>query len=112
VVLLLGNEAAGPRPSILIIPLGDRALQQLMPVARAARRAGVIAELGYGARKLPRELERANKLGVAYAVIAGDNELGAGEVVLREMKTGEQRRVPMTRLAEELISLGSKGAST
>src|SRR4030095_9405616 len=68
VVLLLGNEAAVPRPSILIIPLGDRALQQLMPVARAARRAGVIAELGYGARKLPRELERANKLGVAYAV--------------------------------------------
>jgi hypothetical protein len=32
--------------------------------------------------------------------------------VLREMKTGEQRRVPMARLAEELISLGSKGAST
>jgi len=112
VVLLLGNEAAGPRPSILLIPLGDRALQQLMPVARAARRAGVIAELGYGARKLPRELERANKLGVAYAVIAGDNELGAGEAVLREMKTGEQRRVPLARLAEELISLGSKGAST
>ncbi len=111
VVLLLGNEAAGPRPSILIIPLGDTALQQLMPVARAARRAGVIAELGYGARKLPRELERANKLGVAYVVIAGDNELGAGEAVLREMKTGEQRRVPMARLAEELISLGSKGAS-
>ena len=112
VVLLLGNEAAGPRPSVLIIPLGDAALQQLMPVARAARRAGVIAELGYGARKLPRELERANKLGVAYVVIAGDNELGAGEAVLREMKTGEQRRVPMAGLADELISLGGKGAST
>src|SRR5438034_5597904 len=112
VVLLLGSEAAGPRPSILLIPLGDQALQQLMPVVRAVRRAGVIAELGYGARKLPRELERANKLGVAHAVIAGDNELGAGEAVLREMKTGEQRRVPLARLAEELISLGSKGAST
>jgi histidyl-tRNA synthetase len=83
-----------------------------MPVARAARRAGVIAELGYGARKLPRELERANKLGVAYVVIAGDNELGAGEAVLREMKTGEQRRVPLASLADELISLGGRGVST
>jgi hypothetical protein len=32
--------------------------------------------------------------------------------VLREMKTGEQRRVPFARLAEELVSLRSQGAST
>jgi len=89
----------------------EAALQRLMPVARAARRAGVITELGYGARKLPRELERANKLGVAYAVIAGDNELAAGEAVLREMKTGEQRRVPFARLADELQALRSQEVS-
>jgi histidyl-tRNA synthetase len=82
-----------------------------MPVARTMRREGVIAELGYGARKLPRELERANKLQVAYAVIAGDNELAAGEVVLREMKTGEQRRVPMAKLAAEMIALGRREGS-
>ena len=112
VVLLLGETAAGPRPQVLLIPLGEAALQLLMPVARTTRRAGVITELGFGARKLPRELERANKLGVAYAVIAGDNELAAGEAVLREMKTGEQRRVPFARLAEELVSLRRQGAST
>ncbi len=111
VVLLLGEAAVGPRPFALLIPLGEAALQRLMPVARAARREGVITELGYGARKLPRELERANKLGVAYAVIAGDNELAAGEVLLREMKTGEQRRVPFARLADELASLRSRGTS-
>ena len=111
VVLLLGEAAVGPRPLVLLIPLGEAALRHLMPVARAARRGGVIAELGYGARKLPRELERANKLGVAYAVIVGDNELGAGEAVLREMKTGEQRRVPISKLADELISLGRLGES-
>jgi histidyl-tRNA synthetase len=70
----------------------------------------VSAELGYGARKLPRELERANKLGVAYVVIAGENELAAGEVVLREMKTGEQRRVPIAKLSEELRSLGEQAS--
>jgi histidyl-tRNA synthetase len=111
VVLLLGEGAVGPRPLALLIPLGEAALQRLMPVARAARRAGVITELGYGARKLPRELERANKLGVAYVVIAGDNELAAGEAVLREMKTGEQRRVPFARLADELQALRSQEVS-
>jgi histidyl-tRNA synthetase len=82
-----------------------------MPVARVVRQGGVSAELGYGARKLPRELERANKLGVAYAVIAGENELAAGEAVLREMKTGEQRRVPIAALAAQLCALAAKSAS-
>ncbi len=111
VVLLLGDAEAVSRPFVLLIPLGDLALQRLMPVARAVRRGGVTAELGYGARKLPRELERANKLGVAYAVIAGENELAAGEAVLREMKTGEQRRVPIAALAAELCALAGKGVS-
>jgi histidyl-tRNA synthetase len=70
----------------------------------------VPVELGYGTRKLPRELERANRLGVAWAVIAGDNELARGEALVREMRSGEQRAVPLDRLAEELIRLGSSGA--
>jgi histidyl-tRNA synthetase len=110
VVLLLGEADAAPRPFVLLIPLGEAALERLMPVARAVRQGGVSAELGYGARKLPRELERANKLGVAYVVIAGENELAAGEAVLREMKTGEQRRVPIAKLSEELRSLGEQAS--
>ncbi len=108
VVLLLGDDDAASRPFVLLIPLGEAALQRLLPVARAARRAGVAAELGYGGRKLPRELERANKLGVAYAVIAGDNEIASGEAVLRAMGSGEQRRVPLAALAGEIVSLARK----
>jgi len=108
VVLLLGDDDAASRPFVLLIPLGEAALQRLLPVARAARQAGVSAELGYGGRKLPRELERANKLGVAYAVIAGDNEIASGEAVLRSMGSGEQRRVSFAALAGELVSLARK----
>ena len=111
VVLLLGDDDAASRPLVLLIPLGEAALQRLLPVARAARQAGVAAELGYGGRKLPRELERANKLGVAYAVIAGDNEIASGEAVLRAMGSGEQRRVAFAALAGELVSLARKGGA-
>src|SRR5437773_6761045 len=83
VVLLLEDHDAASRPFVLLIPLGEAALRRLLPVTRAARQAGVAVELGYGGRKLPRELERADKLGVAYAVIAGDNEIASGEAVLR-----------------------------
>jgi histidyl-tRNA synthetase len=108
VVLLLDDGAPGPGPLALLIPLGEAALTRLLPVARTARQAGVAVELGYGARKLPRELERANRLGVAYAVIVGDNELAEGQALLREMKTGAQRPVPLDKLGDELIALGGQ----
>jgi histidyl-tRNA synthetase len=109
VVLLAGEGAGTAGPIALLIPLGEAALQRLLPAARRARQRGVRVELGYGTRKLPRELERANRLGAAWAVIAGDNELARGEALLREMRSGEQRSVPLDGLADELIRLGSPG---
>jgi histidyl-tRNA synthetase len=106
VVLLLGEEARAAGPVALLIPLGEAALQRLLPAARRARQGGVPVELGYGIRKLPRELERANRLGAEWAVIAGDNELARGEAVVREMSSGAQRHVPLDTLAEELLRLG------
>ena len=104
-VLLLGEAEAAAAPLALVIPVGDAALQRLLPVARRARQGGAQVEVGYGARKLTKELERANRMGVDWAVIAGDNELAKGEAVLKEMKTGEQRPVALDRLADELIAL-------
>lgn len=107
VVLLLGETSRPAAPLALVIPLGESALQRLLPIVREVRQAGIGVELGYGGRKLPRELERANRLGAAWAAIAGDNELARGEAVLREMGTGEQRQVPLNQLASELIRLGA-----
>ncbi len=75
VVLLLGDDARSVAPLALLIPLGDAALATLSPVARTLRRAGVAVEIGYGNRKLQKELERANRLAARYAVIVGDTEL-------------------------------------
>jgi histidyl-tRNA synthetase len=109
VALLLGDQEQRTAPVALLIPLGEAALHRLLPVARAARRQGVGVELGYGSRRLPRELERANRIGARWAVIAGDDELTRGEVVLREMRSGEQRPLALARLADELVDLGRSG---
>jgi histidyl-tRNA synthetase len=102
VVLLLGEDDRGGGPRALLIPIGEAALTRLMPVARALRQAQVPVELGYGDRRLPRELERANRLGVRFAVIVGDTELESDQCILRDMKTREQRPVPLERLPLEL----------
>ncbi len=92
------------RPLAFLIPLGDEALRRLLAVARAVRSAAPV-ELAYGDRKLRSELERANRLGAAWAVIVGETELASGEAVLRDMRSGEQQRVPLSELAQRLIAL-------
>jgi len=105
VVLLLGEEEARLSPLALLVPLGEPSLARLMPVARALRQRGIGIELGSGERRLPRELERANRLGVPYAVIVGDTELAAGQAIIREMASGAQRTVALERLEGELAGL-------
>jgi histidyl-tRNA synthetase len=108
VVLLLGADGQPVRPLAALIPLGEPALQRLLPVARAARARGLGIDVAYGDRKLRTELERANRAGAEYAVIVGDNELARGEAVVREMKSGQQRTVRLEKLADELGILGAR----
>jgi len=44
-------------------------------------------------------MELANKLGARFALILGDDEIAAGEYSLKDMASGEQRRVRREGLA-------------
>ncbi|MBI2217182.1 MAG: histidine--tRNA ligase [Candidatus Rokubacteria bacterium] len=108
VVLLLAGEAQPVRPAALVIPIGERALERLLPIVRDVRARGVGIDVGYGDRKLRAELQRANKLGVEHTVIVGDAELDREEAIIREMKSGQQRTVPLAALAADLVALGGQ----
>jgi histidyl-tRNA synthetase len=95
VALLLGPRPDGAAARVLVIPLGEAALGQGLGLAERLRGAGVPTEVAYGGRKLRAELDRANRLGVPRVLLLGDQELAAGVVTLRDMRTGEQRPVPL-----------------
>jgi histidyl-tRNA synthetase len=113
VVLLLPDAAleAAERGGlrVVFVPLGDAALRRVLPLAGALRARGLRVEVGNGTRKLRGELERANKLGAPHAVIVGEDELARDEATVREMKTGEQRRVSLAALVGELAALAGRG---
>jgi histidyl-tRNA synthetase len=83
---------------IFLAPLGDAALHHAGELARELRRDGLSVEVLAGG-KLKRAMELANKLGARYALILGDDEIAAGEYSLKEMQSGEQRRVKREDLA-------------
>jgi histidyl-tRNA synthetase len=113
VVLMLGEDgegARGRRPLALFIPLGEAALHALLPVAGALRAdpEPLYVEVAHGDRRLPRELERAAKLGARVAVIVGDDELVRGEAKVKDMSTRQERLVKLGELADVLRAMGGR----
>jgi histidyl-tRNA synthetase len=94
------DQTTGDTLDFFVAPLGEAALLHAGGLARELRRSGRSVEVAAGA-KLKRAMELANKLGARYALILGDDEIAAGEYSLKNMQSGEQRRV--TR--EELLRI-------
>jgi len=71
--------------------LGDEAKKVGMQLARFLRREGVECLIEYKDRSLKNHLSRANKLGAAWVLMIGEDEVKKERYQLKEMKTGLQR---------------------
>ncbi len=87
---------------VLFAVLTDAARPRVHALMDEARAAGVRSDAAYGGRRLKRALELADRRGARTAVIVGDDEWSTDEATLRDMTSGEQRRVALERLVEEL----------
>jgi histidyl-tRNA synthetase len=105
-VLTLEETGAGPplgrSLDALFAVLSDDARPTVHAAMDDVRAAGVRCDAAYGGRRLKRALELADRRGIPIVVIVGDDEWAAGEATVRDMTTGDQRRVALDRLAEEL----------
>ena len=66
------------------------------------RNAGLSADIDYSAKSLKSQMRLANKIGVRYTIIIGEEELSKNMVTLRNMKTKEQKEVKIDNLIDEL----------
>ena len=89
------------KPSVAVIPLGERAEAEAKRIVAGLRREGVATELAYRGN-MKKSLSRANAAGAAYALIIGDNELECGEAQLKDLASGDQRSVSLDLVAEAL----------
>lgn len=95
------DQTAGDSLDIFMAPLGEAALRHAGALARDLRRAGASVEVAANA-KLKRAMELANKSGARFALILGEDEIAAGAYTLKEMQSGEQRRVSREELFQTI----------
>ena len=64
-----------------------------MAAATALRQGGVRTQLYGEKRKFKAKIGYADKIGVPFAVLLGEDEIAAGELSVKDMRTGEQKRM-------------------
>ena len=89
---------------LLFINFGEKEIAYCMPLAQAARKAGIRTEVYADNAKMKKQMNYANALGVAYVALVGENEMNEGKVTLKNMTTGEQNLVSL----EEMINMIKK----
>jgi histidyl-tRNA synthetase len=65
---------------------------------------GIRVEMDLADKSLKSQMKRANRLGAPYVLILGENELAAGEAVLRNMATKEQTSISLENVVDDIKS--------
>jgi len=95
-------EAPKPeRPDVVLVPLGDAAAERAQSILADLRSSGIAADMAFRGN-MKKRLGRASDSGATYALILGDDELAQGQAQLKALGSGEQRAVPLDRLAEAI----------
>ncbi len=109
VELLLGDVGKRPElptsPSQVLVTLFNENLRkETLGLAARLRQAGINAEQILEPIRLGKQFRFADRKGIPYVVILGPDELAAGQIVVKNLKTGEQNAYPEDKAIEVIKS--------
>ncbi|AXV48384.1 histidine--tRNA ligase [Prevotella denticola] len=84
---------------LLFINFGEKETAYCMPIIAAARQSGIRAEMYPDNAKMKKQMSYANAKSIGFVALAGESEIEADKITLKDMATGNQQLVT----AEEMI---------
>ncbi|MEN8145029.1 MAG: histidine--tRNA ligase [Gemmatimonadota bacterium] len=92
-----------PEPAVedYVIVVSETELPAALGVIRALRDSGRRVAFDFQGRSVGRQFKAASQSGAQRAVIVGPDELARGEVVVRELETGQERTMTLEGVAGE-----------
>ena len=94
---------------LYVMPLGEAAKSLALQVAAELRLSGYRTDICYEDVKLGNMFKRAERKGAQFAIIIGEDEVNKQEVVIKNLKTTEQKSCPLDKLVETIsIEMGDE----
>ncbi|MBQ7099212.1 MAG: ATP phosphoribosyltransferase regulatory subunit, partial [Oscillospiraceae bacterium] len=107
--LLNGEVNTAPADALVIPMTADRTAA--IAIAQSLRAAGVRTQVYGEQKKFKQKMTYANKLGVPYIVLLGDDEIAQGKCSVKDMRTGEQVCITPDEAAALILQDKAKAAN-
>ena len=95
-------EEANMTTKVLFINFGEQEEVASLKLLRDAREAGVYSEIYPEAAKMKKQMDYANRRGIPFVVIIGEDEYSAREATVKDMRSGRQYNVSFDELVASL----------
>jgi histidyl-tRNA synthetase len=92
-------------PIVAVLPVGERSSVTGLDVARRLVASGIDAPVEVTGRSLKACLKWAHKIGASVAVIVRDSDLAEDQVIVRDLREGQQETVPFDTVVDGVRSI-------
>ena len=93
---------ANTTTQVLFVNFGSQEELYCLPILKSLRAHGINAEIFPDASKMKKQMTYADKKGIPYVALVGENEMQAGVVSLKNMASGEQENLTTDELIQKL----------
>lgn len=95
-------EGRSSKPFLFLASLGDQAAHLNFALQKELRKAMILCEMDYDAKSFKSQLRRANKLGVRYVLLRGEDEIVRKIVKLKNMEQGVEEEVSVDQIVDAI----------
>ena len=88
---------------VLVALLDDAGLDAALSMSQRLRAAGLNVETQFEPRKLAKQFQYADKAGIRFVVMRGEDEAARGVVAVKDLRRGQQFEVADNELANALL---------
>ena len=87
---------------VLFINFGEKETAYCLPIINKVRAQGIRAEIYPDGAKMKKQMSYANAKQIPFVVLAGESEMEAGKITLKNMETGDQQMLSPDELIAKL----------
>ena len=86
---------------VLVLPMDDK-LEYSLEVGTKLREKGIHTEVYLENKKIKAKMKYADRLGIKYTIVIGEEERQEEKVTLKNMETGEQEKLTIEQAIEKI----------
>ena len=105
------ESTSASRADVYVATAGEVPREYVAKVVGVLRAAGVSCDRDYLGRSRKAQMKQANKYGVRYAIIIGEEEASTERVTLRDLGTQEQTQLPLADAVARLSAPRVEGSN-